>query len=60
MSRMLLGAPAAALIFGYAHVAFADEAGAVTGGAAGALSCLDVYGPRPIATGLAKAGRKVT
>jgi hypothetical protein len=23
-------------------------------------SCLDVYGPRPIATGLAKAGRKVT
>jgi IS30 family transposase len=22
--------------------------------------CLDVYGPRPIATGLAKAGRKVT
>jgi hypothetical protein len=24
------------------------------------MSCLDVYGPRPIATGLAKAGRKVT
>jgi transposase len=27
---------------------------------AGASSCLDVYGPRPIATGLAKAGPKVT
>jgi hypothetical protein len=24
------------------------------------LSCLDVYGPRPIATGLAKAGTEVT
>jgi hypothetical protein len=24
------------------------------------LSCLDVYGPRPIATGLAKAGPRVT
>src|SRR4029077_10530716 len=37
MSRMLLGASAAALIFGYAHVAFADEAGAVPGGVAGAI-----------------------
>jgi hypothetical protein len=30
------------------------------GGTETALSCLDVYGPRPIATGLAKAGPKVT
>src|SRR5580704_4913827 len=45
MSRMLLGASAAALIFGYAHVAFADEAGAVTGGVAGAIGGAAVGGP---------------
>ena len=45
MSRMLLGASAAALIFAYAHAAFADEAGAVTGGVAGAVGGAAVGGP---------------
>src|SRR4029077_16871148 len=45
MSRMLLGASAAALIFGYAHVAFADDAGAVTGGVAGAIGGAAGGGP---------------
>ena len=35
------------------------QTGAIGPGALNA-KCLDVYGPRPIATGLAKAGLKVT
>jgi hypothetical protein len=45
MSRWMLGAAAATLIFAASPAAFADESGAVTGGVTGAVGGALVGGP---------------